>query len=155
MIVGSAVLVFTYARFSQFWTVPELLPTTPPVMRLEKTPPLTVQRPIKAPAAFSPQMPPARLSPLTVPEKLHPVIVPRFTPAMPPSCVALPSGLTTPSTVTLRTTPLASMMPNRPAGETLELISSPEMVWPPPSKVPPKLAAGRSDAPDREISRSR
>ena len=64
-------------------------------------------------------------------------------------------GSTRPSTDRSRTTPEGCMYRNSPRTLPLPVMDRPEMVWPCPSKVPPKVGMGVKSVPDRSISASR
>ena len=70
--------------------------------------PEAVQRLMVPPAALRPAMPPTRSLAETRPEKAQFSMVPRFSPAIPPTQLWLPSGSTSPSTRRSRTTAPAS-----------------------------------------------
>ena len=91
---------------------------------------------------FRPAMPPTRAAADTLPVKEQFSTRPLLMPTMPPARVPSPPGRTLPSTRRSRTTPPLWNRAKSPAGAWLPRISREEMVWLPPSSVPPKEGMG-------------
>ena len=106
-------------------------------------------------ASLMPAIPPMLSAPLTAPKNEQLVMVPWFSPARPPRVFLRSVGEMLPVTLRSRTAPLGCMYRNRPRTLPLPVIDSPEMVWPCPSKVPPKVGMGTKSAPVRSMSASR
>ena len=102
-----------------------LKPTTPPVDSVPRTTPETVQPEMSPLSPLLPATPPTFSAALTTPEKLQFSIVPRFSPAMPPTRLWLPLGITSPSTRRFLTEAPAPMRLKSPRSEALRVMRRP------------------------------
>ena len=71
---------------------------------------------------------------------------------MPPTNWASPPGATVPLTVRFLMIPVAHSSPKRPAGVTCSVMCRPLIMWPLPSKIPPKVGMGKKSASSKERS---
>ncbi len=152
--VVSVYWMLTCIPEAAFLMMPALLPTRPPLAVLPWRSPLEEQLSRTPVVPLEPAMPPTRFFPLTVPVKLHLRIMPLFVPAMPPAFSWVPVTLMVPETERFLTTPPSWICRKRPASETFPVMRSPVILYPWPSKVPPKAANWRSPS-SRAMSLSR
>ena len=78
--------------------------------------------------------------------------VPLFSPAISPTCPAVPPGDRVPSTIRSSTRALSVRVRKRPTLEPLSEKERPVMVWPSPRKVPWKMGMGEKSVPLRSRS---
>ena len=153
--VGSMLTVLTCALFSQDAMSPKFSPAMPPVMFSPMITPVTVHSVMAPSVLFRPAIPPIFALPVTVPSKWQFITAPWFSPTMPPTVLASPVGATRALTVKSLTTAVCCNVPNNPAGVVPLSNSMPLMVWPFPSKVPPKTGMGVKSTPSKEMSASK
>ena len=149
---GSTLVIFTKALLLHPEITPRFFPAMPPVMLFPVMLPPALQSRMVPVTLLSPTSPPTLLPPVTVPVKEQFSTVPLLTPTIPPAISRAPLGETLPRTSRFFTTAPGWRVPNRPMGDRLPDRVSPERVWPPPSKVPPKLGMGVSSTSARDMS---